>query len=54
MNWPIVGLEPLAIAFSLTYALLMWSCVYFYILCPLNGTHMFKQRLELLHCSVDI
>ncbi|KAH8995470.1 hypothetical protein EDB92DRAFT_1847230 [Lactarius akahatsu] len=25
MKWPVVGLEPLAIAFSLTYALLMWS-----------------------------
>ncbi|KAI9459419.1 hypothetical protein BJY52DRAFT_1223044 [Lactarius psammicola] len=25
MNWPVVGLEPLAIIFSLTYALLMWS-----------------------------
>src|ERR1700761_5216150 len=29
MEWPQVGLEPLAIAFSLTYALLMWSYVIF-------------------------
>ena len=27
MKWPFVGLEPLAIVFSLTYALLMWSYV---------------------------
>jgi hypothetical protein len=27
MVWPVVGLEPLAIVFSLTYALLMWSYV---------------------------
>jgi hypothetical protein len=27
MHWPVVGLEPLAITFSLTYALLMWSYV---------------------------
>ena len=29
MKWPVVGLEPLAIVFSLTYALLMWSYVIF-------------------------
>ncbi|KAH9162671.1 hypothetical protein EDB89DRAFT_1860659, partial [Lactarius sanguifluus] len=29
MNWPVVGLEPLAIVFSLTYALLLWSYVIF-------------------------
>ena len=27
MRWPAIGLEPLAIVFSLTYALLMWSYV---------------------------
>ncbi|KAH9046321.1 hypothetical protein EDB83DRAFT_2553734 [Lactarius deliciosus] len=31
MNWPIVGLEPLAIVFSLTYALLMWSAWGFFV-----------------------
>jgi hypothetical protein len=31
MQWPTVGLEPLAIVFSLTYALLMWS----YVICVL-------------------
>ncbi|KAF8274370.1 hypothetical protein EI94DRAFT_679057 [Lactarius quietus] len=30
MKWPVVGLEPLAIAFSLTYALLMWSVLSFF------------------------
>jgi hypothetical protein len=28
MEKPFVHLEPLAIIFSLTYALLMWSCVF--------------------------
>ncbi|KAI9443655.1 hypothetical protein BJY52DRAFT_1157174 [Lactarius psammicola] len=31
MNWRVVGLEPLAIAFSLTYALLMWSAWGFFV-----------------------
>ncbi|KAI9446012.1 hypothetical protein H4582DRAFT_521553 [Lactarius indigo] len=31
MKWPVVGLEPLAIAFSLTYALLMWSVWGFFV-----------------------
>ncbi|KAI9459417.1 hypothetical protein BJY52DRAFT_1265560 [Lactarius psammicola] len=31
MNWRVVGLEPLAIVFSLTYALLMWSAWGFFI-----------------------
>ncbi|KAI9446143.1 hypothetical protein H4582DRAFT_533518 [Lactarius indigo] len=31
MNWPVVGLEPLAIIFSLTYALLMWSAWGFFV-----------------------
>ncbi|KAI9446144.1 hypothetical protein H4582DRAFT_1843464 [Lactarius indigo] len=31
MNWPVVGLEPLAIVFSLTYALLMWSAWGFFV-----------------------
>ncbi|KAI9443664.1 hypothetical protein BJY52DRAFT_447779 [Lactarius psammicola] len=30
MKWPWVGLEPLAIVFSLTYALLMWSVLVFF------------------------
>jgi hypothetical protein len=53
MNWPAVGLEPLAIVFSLTYALLMWSYVIF-ILNPLFSAHSFKQRLGVLRFSVDI
>jgi hypothetical protein len=52
MNWPGVGLEPLAIVFSLTYALLMWSYVIF-ILNPFSSAHSFKQRLGILRCSVD-
>lgn len=32
MQWRAVGLEPLAIVFSLTYALLMWS----YVICVLD------------------
>jgi len=31
MEWPAVGLEPLAIVFSLTYALLMWSAWGFFV-----------------------
>ncbi|KAH9025120.1 hypothetical protein EDB85DRAFT_244049 [Lactarius pseudohatsudake] len=31
MKWPVVGLEPLAIVFSLTYALLMWSAWGFFV-----------------------
>ncbi|KAH9071181.1 hypothetical protein EDB83DRAFT_320689 [Lactarius deliciosus] len=31
MSWPVVGLEPLAIVFSLTYALLMWSAWGFFV-----------------------
>ncbi|KAH9020473.1 hypothetical protein EDB85DRAFT_522627 [Lactarius pseudohatsudake] len=31
MSWPVVGLEPLAIIFSLTYALLMWSAWGFFV-----------------------
>ena len=31
-NWKQLGLEPLAIVFSLTYALLMWSYVIFALL----------------------
>jgi len=31
MEWPLVGLEPLAIVFSLTYALLMWSAWGFFV-----------------------
>jgi len=31
MNWPGVRLEPLAIVFSLTYALLMWSAWGFFV-----------------------
>ncbi|KAH9168447.1 hypothetical protein EDB89DRAFT_2203149 [Lactarius sanguifluus] len=31
MKWPVVGLEPLAIVFSLTYALLMWSVWGFFV-----------------------
>jgi len=31
MNWRVVGLEPLAIVFSLNYALLMWSAWGFFV-----------------------
>ncbi|KAH8998311.1 hypothetical protein EDB86DRAFT_831279 [Lactarius hatsudake] len=31
MKWPVVGLEPLPIAFGLTYALLMWSVWGFFV-----------------------
>ncbi|KAI9459414.1 hypothetical protein BJY52DRAFT_1118855, partial [Lactarius psammicola] len=55
MNWRVVGLEPLAIVFSLTYALLMWSYVFCpNVLDPLYNTHSFKQCLGVLYCSVDI
>ena len=50
-----VGLEPLAIVFSLTYALLMWSYVVFVIpsqtLCIVL---ILKQRLGVLRFPVDI
>ena len=43
MEWRWVGLEPLAIVFSLTYALLMWSYVTFQNLRPLYGAHFFNR-----------
>ena len=55
MHWRAVGLEPLAIVFSLTYALLMWSYViYVLIFDILYGADSLKQRLGVLHCSCDI
>ena len=55
MEWPKVGLEPLAIIFSLPYALLMWSYVVFVIpsqtLCIVL---ILKQRLGVLRFPVDI
>ena len=54
MNWPVVGLEPLAIVFSLTYALLMWSYVIFVLISYTFVADSFKQRMGVLRCSDGI
>ena len=55
MQWRAVGLEPLAIVYSLTYALLMWSYViYVLIFDLLYRPDSLKQRVGVLRCPCDI
>ena len=55
MTKPYFHLEPLAVIFSLTYALLMWSCVASVVpLSPDSDDDKFVQRLCILYRSVAV